>query len=89
MPKKRASPIHRKGVNMSVLGTINERRHKFGMPVKELSRRTGIDYERLRCALLGYRKLTAGEFVEVCGALGLTLEDFTTEDLNKLGGSNE
>lgn len=66
---------------MSVLATINERRHKYGMPVAELARRVGMDYAALYCALMGKRKLEANEFLSVCEALGLTLEDFNHDEI--------
>ena len=68
---------------MTVLSTINERRHKYGMPVKELARRTGIDYQALLNSLKGERRMTASELLSVCSELDLSLEDFKHADLTE------
>lgn len=72
-----------KGGVMTVLSTINERRHKYGMPIAELARRTDIDYQALRSSLNGERRLSASELLRVCSELGLSLEDFKHADLTE------
>ena len=66
---------------MTVLATINERRHKYGMPIAELARRVGMDYAALYTSLMGKRKLEANEFLSVCSELDLTLEDFNHDEI--------
>lgn len=68
---------------MTVLSTINERRHKYGMPIAELARRTDIDYQALRSSLNGERRLSASELLRVCSELDLSLEDFKHADLTE------
>lgn len=58
---------------------ISERRKDRGMPVSELARRAGIEYEALRVSLEGGRNIRADEFVELCRILDLDLNDFEHE----------
>ena len=64
---------------MAVSEVIEQRREKYGMPIAELARRTGIDYQQLWMSLCGKRGITAGELVAICRVLGLSLEDFGGE----------
>ena len=61
---------------MTINEIISEKRKQRGIPVSELSRRTGIKYEALRVALEGRRNITANEMLILCDELDLTLEDF-------------
>lgn len=64
---------------MAVSEVIEQRREEYGMPIAELARRTGIDYQQLWMSLGGKRGITAGELVAICRVLGLSLEDFGGE----------
>lgn len=55
---------------------LSERRRDRGIPVSELSRRTGIGYEALRTSLEGNRGITACELLKLCDELEMRLEDF-------------
>lgn len=55
---------------------IEQRRLDFGMSVAELSRRTGIEYQRLYQELKGNQGMKASELVVLCGVLGIDIEDF-------------
>lgn len=55
---------------------IREKVQEVGITKAELARRVGMDDELLRRSLLGNRKITADEFVKLCGILGLNLADF-------------
>lgn len=61
---------------MTINEIIKERREQRGIPVSELSRRTGIKYEALRVALEGRRNITATELLLLCEELELSLADF-------------
>ena len=61
---------------MAVNEIVNKARIRRGIPVSELSRRTGIKYEGLRRALDGTRGLTAAELVSLCEELELDITDF-------------
>lgn len=67
---------------MFIHEVIRERQKQRGIPVSELSRRTGIGYEPLRVSLLGGRKFNASEFVALCKELELTLDDFDSCELD-------
>lgn len=64
---------------MQVNEVIEKARVERGMPVAELARRTGIEYENLRVSLKGDRKLPAPEFVQLCKVLDMGIEDFPTD----------
>lgn len=61
---------------MDLIGTINAQIEKRGISVAELARRSGVTYEALRTTLEGERQLKAQELVQLCKALGLSLESF-------------
>ena len=65
---------------MQVVDVVEARRERFGMPVAELSRRTGIEYQALNNALSKKRGLSASELVLICKELGLDIEDFDDGD---------
>lgn len=70
---------------MTINQIIGEKRKQRGIPVSELSKRTGISYEALRVSLAGNRKLNASEFVALCKELELTLDDFDSDGLATAG----
>lgn len=67
---------------MLIHEVIRDRQKQRGIPVSELSRRTGIGYEALRVSLSGGRRLNAAEFVALCKELELTFDDFDCEELD-------
>lgn len=66
---------------MGISEVISERRRKRGIPVSELSKRTGIHYSALSESLKGNRNIKATEFVALCKELEMTLDDFDSESL--------
>lgn len=65
---------------MQVVDVVESRREQYGMPVAELSRRTGIEYQALNNALNKKRGLSASELVLLCRALDLDIESFGDDD---------
>ena len=59
---------------------IKQKQQDTGITVAELSRRTGIKYERLRTSLEGTRGFTGSELVFVSRELGLSISDFDSID---------
>ena len=74
---------------MTVADVIENARKERGIPVAELSRRTGIKYEALRVALNNGRKITGLELVNLCKELKLDVSDFPDEieEPNLSGGT--
>lgn len=60
--------------------TIDAHRTKQGITIKALADRCGLNYELTRRAMNGTRQMTAAEFLAICQALGLTLQDFQPEE---------
>lgn len=65
---------------MEVYEVIQDKRQETGITVAELSRRTGIKYERLRTSLEGKRGVTGSELVFISRELGLNINDFYAVD---------
>lgn len=61
---------------MEVYEVLQNKRQDVGISVAELSRRTGIKYERLRTSLEGKRGVTGTELVCISRELGLSIRDF-------------
>ena len=55
---------------------IEQARKEKGWTKTELANRTGIKYQNLWASLNGKRTIPASEFVELCGALDLSIDDF-------------
>lgn len=56
---------------------IEQARKDKGWTKTELSKRTGIAYQNLWASLKGSRTIPASEFVGLCAALDLSIDDFT------------
>lgn len=61
---------------MEIAEVIRKARDERNLTDAELSRRTGIEYQRLNCSLKGERGITAPEFVSLCKELDLGIDDF-------------
>lgn len=61
---------------MPAYRVIADRVKEVGITKIELSKRLGMNYEGLRRALAGKRKISADEFILFCAELGLSLSDF-------------
>lgn len=61
---------------MPAYRVIADRVKEIGITKIELSKRLGMNYEGLRRALVGKRKISADEFILFCSELGLSLSDF-------------
>ena len=62
--------------SMKVNEAVRKKKEERGIPVSELSRRTGIGYEALRTSLECNRNITATELLMLCKELDMTLADF-------------
>lgn len=63
----------------TIVGVINDRIKELGVTQAHVSRKISMDPDLLGRTLHGTRKLKADEFVSLCQVLGLTLEDFETD----------
>lgn len=59
---------------MAAKKLIKEHFSKSGMSMKELSRRTGIPYHRVRKAVCSESKIMASDFVAYCKVLNIEIE---------------
>lgn len=62
---------------MTIAEVIRKASDERGISDAELSRRTGIEYQRLNNSLKGKRGITAPELVSLCRELDLSIDDFT------------
>lgn len=62
---------------MQAYEVVSAKREDRAIPISELSRITGIDYEALRVSLKGDRKLTGEELISLCRELNLNITDFS------------
>ena len=59
---------------MTARNMIQEQVKKNGMTLKELSRRTGIPYHRVRKAIGGESKIMAYDFLAYCKVLNFDIK---------------
>ena len=59
---------------------INGHRAAQGITIKALADRCGLNYDMTCRAMRNERQMTAAEFLAVCQALGLSIQDFQPEE---------
>ena len=58
------------------VAVVDKRREEYGMTIRALSNKSGIQEDALYSILLGKRKMTASELLSISAVLHLTFEDY-------------
>lgn len=61
------------------VSVIEDRREEYGMTIRALARKSGVDENVLYCILNRKRRMMASELLSISEVLHLTFEDFKPE----------
>lgn len=62
------------------VAVVEKRREEYGMTVRALSRKSGVQEDALYGILGGKRKMTASELLSISAVLNLTLDDYRQQE---------
>lgn len=65
---------------MDYISVIEEKRKEIGMPIRTLARRAAMDDDILGKTLHRKRRMKATELLMLSAVLGLTFEDYKTDN---------